>query len=67
MMLTTQQYLRYTHKGICFLSSFETQMLTGFLNSLSVVCDVIIMIVLCYYFSSIRMGFKGHFFLPSAK
>ena len=59
-MLTTWCFSRYYNRGIAVLSSPEIQILGGIASSLSVICDIIIVAVLCYYLNSKRTGFKRY-------
>ena len=40
------------------MATVKMRLLTGFTNGTSVICDVIIMVSLCYYLHCGRTGFK---------
>ncbi|PIL34890.1 hypothetical protein GSI_02677 [Ganoderma sinense ZZ0214-1] len=48
----------YYHREIAALSSLEIRILGGIESGMSVICDVAIVIGLCYYLNSKRTGFK---------
>lgn len=52
--------LSYTDDDVFSFGSLEIRMLMGFANGLSAVCDVVIVVALCYYLHSKRTGFRKY-------
>ena len=60
-MLTRRPYFtRYTDRDIFSLGSLKIRILTGFANGLSVICDILITVALCYFLNSKRTGFRRY-------
>ena len=52
--------LSYTDDDVFSFGSLEIRMLMGFANGLSALCDVVIVVALCYYLHSKRTGFRKY-------
>ncbi|KAI1789961.1 hypothetical protein LXA43DRAFT_1018729 [Ganoderma leucocontextum] len=48
----------YTNSYIFSIATVKMRLLTGIVNGLSVMCDIVIMASLCYYLRSRRTGFR---------